>query len=242
MDAIKLRELGSHESLAIDNGHCPTCEQLLPPSLQVAGVSTAQQLFPAPGGTLEPWLVPRLRPEVVTSRPGCAVVGVSVGEPELTLMLTDGTALSTGRGCHPDPRTAILRAVTELSQVSAVESPGDPRLPGVTVAERPHLFPDRSTPVPAAELGTMPPPTSSLTATTVRAVPSHAWANASTRASTDSRQPASGCHAPAWSSIAVSQAVTLSSRTGFSPAVDFKHNSWMKSVPAVDRSGTHSMR
>jgi YcaO-like protein with predicted kinase domain len=66
--------------------------------------------------------------------------------------LSDGTALSTGRGCHPDPRAAILRAVTELSQVSAVGSPGDPRPHGVTVAERPHLFPDRSMPLPAAEL------------------------------------------------------------------------------------------
>lgn len=44
MDAIKLRELGSQENLEIDNGHCPTCEQLLPPSLQVAGLSTALTL------------------------------------------------------------------------------------------------------------------------------------------------------------------------------------------------------
>ncbi|MFT3864080.1 MAG: hypothetical protein QM729_07400 [Solirubrobacterales bacterium] len=43
-DAIKLRQLGSQENLEIDNGHCPTCEQLLPPSLQVAGLSTALTL------------------------------------------------------------------------------------------------------------------------------------------------------------------------------------------------------
>jgi oxazoline/thiazoline synthase len=67
--------------------------------------------------------------------------------------LSDGTARFTGRGCHPDPRTAILRAVTELSQVSAVASPGDPRPHGGTAADRPHLFPDRSTSVRAAELG-----------------------------------------------------------------------------------------
>jgi oxazoline/thiazoline synthase len=88
---------------------------------------------------------------------GLAVLDLStdIGVPVVAAVawdLTDGTALSTGRGCHPDPRTAILRAVTELSQVSAVGSPGDPRPHGVTDAERPHLFPDRSTPVPAAEL------------------------------------------------------------------------------------------
>lgn len=44
MDAIKLRQLGSQENLEIDNGHCPTCEQLLPSSLQVAGLSTALTL------------------------------------------------------------------------------------------------------------------------------------------------------------------------------------------------------
>jgi ribosomal protein S12 methylthiotransferase accessory factor YcaO len=88
---------------------------------------------------------------------GLAVLDLStdIGVPVVAAVawdLSDGTALSTGRGCHLDPRTAILRAVTELSQVSAVGSPGDPRPHGATAAERPYLFPDRSTSVLAAQL------------------------------------------------------------------------------------------
>ncbi len=44
--------------------------------------------------TLEPWLVARLAPEVVTSHPGCAVVDVTVGEQDVTLTLSDHTALT----------------------------------------------------------------------------------------------------------------------------------------------------
>jgi FAD-dependent urate hydroxylase len=44
--------------------------------------------------TLEPWLVPRLDPSVVTSHPGCAVVDVAVHEREVGLTLSDGTAVT----------------------------------------------------------------------------------------------------------------------------------------------------
>jgi hypothetical protein len=43
--------------------------------------------------TLEHWLVPRLRPDVVTSHPGCEVVDVAVGEGPLELTLSNGTTL-----------------------------------------------------------------------------------------------------------------------------------------------------
>jgi FAD-dependent urate hydroxylase len=44
--------------------------------------------------TLEPWLVPRLAPDVVTSHPDCAVVDVAVGEHDITLALSDHTAVT----------------------------------------------------------------------------------------------------------------------------------------------------
>jgi cation diffusion facilitator CzcD-associated flavoprotein CzcO len=40
--------------------------------------------------TLEPWLVPRLVPGVVTSHAGCAVTDVVVGDRDVTLTLSDG--------------------------------------------------------------------------------------------------------------------------------------------------------
>lgn len=43
--------------------------------------------------TLEHWLVPRLSPSVVTRRPGCEVVGVSAGEDDVVLTLSDGSTL-----------------------------------------------------------------------------------------------------------------------------------------------------
>lgn len=43
--------------------------------------------------TLEPWLVPRLDPRVVTSRPRCEVVAATPGGGGLQLTLSDGTAL-----------------------------------------------------------------------------------------------------------------------------------------------------
>ena len=67
--------------------------------------------------TLEPWLVPRLRPEVVTSRPGCAVVGVSVGEPDLTLTLSDGGELTADFVVFASGYAADLVRVPYLSGV-----------------------------------------------------------------------------------------------------------------------------
>jgi cation diffusion facilitator CzcD-associated flavoprotein CzcO len=67
--------------------------------------------------TLEPWLVPRLRQEVVTSHPGCVVVGVSVGEPDLTLTLTDATALTADVVVFASGYAADLAHVPYLSGV-----------------------------------------------------------------------------------------------------------------------------
>jgi hypothetical protein len=40
--------------------------------------------------TLEHWLVPRMDPDVVVSHPGCEVTGVTVGDHDVTLNLSDG--------------------------------------------------------------------------------------------------------------------------------------------------------
>ena len=44
--------------------------------------------------TLEPWLVPRMVPDVVTSHPGCEVTDVAADEARVTLRLSDGTVLT----------------------------------------------------------------------------------------------------------------------------------------------------
>jgi FAD-dependent urate hydroxylase len=44
--------------------------------------------------TLEPWLVPRLQPDVVTSHPGCEVVDVAARDGALALTLSDRTTLT----------------------------------------------------------------------------------------------------------------------------------------------------
>ena len=52
--------------------------------------------------TLEPWLVPRMRPDVVTSHPGCEVVDVDTRDGALTLTLSDRTTLTADQvtfGC-----------------------------------------------------------------------------------------------------------------------------------------------
>jgi thioredoxin reductase len=67
--------------------------------------------------TLEPWLVSRLRPEVVTSHPGQEVVGVSVGEPDLILTLTDGTPLTADLVVFASGYLADLARVPYLSGV-----------------------------------------------------------------------------------------------------------------------------
>ncbi|WP_327634912.1 NAD(P)-binding domain-containing protein [Kribbella sp. NBC_00482] len=75
--------------------------------------------------TLEPWLVPRIPDSVVTSHPGCAVVDTAVGDHDVTLMLSDGTALTADHvvfasGYRADlARVPYLGGVVEL--VSATE-------------------------------------------------------------------------------------------------------------------------
>ena len=67
--------------------------------------------------TLEWWLVPRLRPEVVTSHPGTEVVGVEPGGDEVTLQLSDGERLSVDRVVFASGYRADLAAVPYLSGV-----------------------------------------------------------------------------------------------------------------------------
>jgi FAD-dependent urate hydroxylase len=92
--------------------------------------------------TLEPWLLPRLRPEVVTSRPGCAVVGVSVGEPDLTLTLTDGTELTADFVVFASGYAANLARVPYLSGVldQVVVRDGFPELTEGFETSLPGLF------------------------------------------------------------------------------------------------------
>jgi cation diffusion facilitator CzcD-associated flavoprotein CzcO len=65
--------------------------RLLPAEQQQAIVATFWKVGRL---TLEPWLVPRLTPEVVQSHPGCGVTDVSVGAQDVTLTLSDGTSLT----------------------------------------------------------------------------------------------------------------------------------------------------
>ena len=67
--------------------------------------------------TLEPWLVPRLAPDVVTSHPECAVVDVAVGEQDVTLTLSDSTALTADHVVFASGYKADLARVPYLSGV-----------------------------------------------------------------------------------------------------------------------------
>ena len=67
--------------------------------------------------TLEPWLVARLAPDVVTSHPGCAVVDVAVGERDVTLTLSDATALSADHVLFASGYKADLARVPYLAGV-----------------------------------------------------------------------------------------------------------------------------
>jgi thioredoxin reductase len=67
--------------------------------------------------TLEPWLVPRMAPEVVTSHPNCAVVDVSVGEQDVTLTLSDHTALTADQVVFASGYKADLARVPYLCGV-----------------------------------------------------------------------------------------------------------------------------
>jgi len=67
--------------------------------------------------TLEWWLAPRLKPEVVTSRPGTSVVGVDAGDREVVLTLSDGERLMVDQVVLATGYRADLGAVPYLSGV-----------------------------------------------------------------------------------------------------------------------------
>ncbi len=67
--------------------------------------------------TLEPWLVPRMSAEVVTSHPGCEVLEVAVSDPGVTLILSDGTPLAVDHVVFASGYRAELARVPYLSGV-----------------------------------------------------------------------------------------------------------------------------
>jgi cation diffusion facilitator CzcD-associated flavoprotein CzcO len=67
--------------------------------------------------TLEPWLVPRLDPAVVTSHPECAVVEVSDGDGGVRLQLSDRTVLEADHVVFASGYKADLARVPYLSGV-----------------------------------------------------------------------------------------------------------------------------
>ena len=67
--------------------------------------------------TLEPWLVPRLDPAVVTSHPGCAVTEVAAGERDVTLRLTSGATLTVDHVVFASGYRADLARVPYLAGV-----------------------------------------------------------------------------------------------------------------------------
>jgi thioredoxin reductase len=93
--------------------------------------------------TLEAWLVPRLRPHVVRSRPGTEVVGASVSPSGVGLRLSDGERLDVDHVIFASGYRADLRAVPYLwgviDRVSVTDgfpdlSPGfETTLPGLFV-------------------------------------------------------------------------------------------------------------
>jgi thioredoxin reductase len=78
----------------------------------------ARQFWEVGRLTLEHWLLPRLDPAVVTSRPGCAVVDVAVaGDGPVTLTLSDGTSLEVDHVVLASGYVADLARVPYLSGV-----------------------------------------------------------------------------------------------------------------------------
>ena len=67
--------------------------------------------------TLEPWLVARIPDTVVTSHPGCAVVDTAVSDHDLTLTLSDGSALTADHVVFASGYRADLARVPYLSGV-----------------------------------------------------------------------------------------------------------------------------
>jgi thioredoxin reductase len=67
--------------------------------------------------TLEPWLVPRLVPAVVTSHPGTEVTGVAAGDADVTLTLSNGIALTADHVVFASGYRADLAGVPYLAGV-----------------------------------------------------------------------------------------------------------------------------
>jgi cation diffusion facilitator CzcD-associated flavoprotein CzcO len=67
--------------------------------------------------TLEPWLVPRIPDAVVTSHPGCAVVGTAVSDHDVTLTLSSGAALTADHVVFASGYRADLARVPYLAGV-----------------------------------------------------------------------------------------------------------------------------
>ena len=67
--------------------------------------------------TLEPWLVPRRAPDVVTPHPGTEVTGVAAGAAEVTLTLSNGTALTADHVVFASGYRADLASVPYLAGV-----------------------------------------------------------------------------------------------------------------------------
>ncbi len=67
--------------------------------------------------TLEHWLAPRLRPDVVTSHPQCEVEAVAPGEVTTDLTLSDGTVLTADRVVFASGYRADLARVPYLAGV-----------------------------------------------------------------------------------------------------------------------------
>ena len=81
--------------------------------------------------TLEPWLVPRIVPEVVTSHPACEVTDVAAGDEAVTLTLSTGATLTADHVIFGSGYRADLARVPYLAGV----------LDGISVTEG---FPDLS--------------------------------------------------------------------------------------------------
>jgi thioredoxin reductase len=67
--------------------------------------------------TLEPWLVPRMAPDVVTPHPGTEVTGVAAGAADVTLTLSNGTALTADHVVFASGYRADLAGVPYLAGV-----------------------------------------------------------------------------------------------------------------------------
>jgi FAD-dependent urate hydroxylase len=77
----------------------------------------ARQFWQAGRLTLEWWLVPRLTPGVVTSRPGTEVVGVAPGSDTVTLTLGDGELLTVDKVVFSTGYRADIASVPYLGDV-----------------------------------------------------------------------------------------------------------------------------